>query len=553
MIITKITIQNFKCFNEKFSLSLNSDLNILVGDNEVGKSTILESIQLALSGMISGRYLRHEIDQSLFNKDIVDKYLEEINAGKEAHLPFILIELHIDFQDKVLNAQFNGDYNSSTTKKTGLKIKVSFDSEKYKDAYNSLLQEIKNGKEKMHSLPVEYYDIEWSSFARKPIVSRLIPLKSSLIDSSSIRHKNGSDIYISKIIKDGLNSEQEVQLAQAHRKLKGLFSKDPNIQAINKGLSNDNTSEGTISLEVDLSSRTSWDTSLTTNIDGIPFTQVGKGEQAMVKTKLALKHKKSQTSNVILIEEPENHLSHSKLNRLVNHIKNQEEKKQIIITSHSSFVSNKINLCKLILLNKDKYGIRRETRLNTLLKETREYFERLSGYDTLRMILCERAILVEGDSDELIVQRAYLDTYKKLPIEDGVEVITVRGLAFKRYLQLAEKLEKNVYVVTDNDANYEHKILDKYQDFKNVSYITICADGDNTLPSLEEQLVKANASKLQIFWKVIRKNKTHPIPDSQEKIVTYMKRDKVGTALKIFDSDTSIIYPVYIQTAIKHE
>ena len=48
MAIHKIKIKNFKCFNELFELELNKGLNILVGNNETGKSTILEAIHLAL-------------------------------------------------------------------------------------------------------------------------------------------------------------------------------------------------------------------------------------------------------------------------------------------------------------------------------------------------------------------------------------------------------------------------------------------------------------------------------------------------------------------------
>ena len=43
-MIKKIFIQNYKIF-EQFDLELNSDLNIIVGDNEVGKSTILEELK----------------------------------------------------------------------------------------------------------------------------------------------------------------------------------------------------------------------------------------------------------------------------------------------------------------------------------------------------------------------------------------------------------------------------------------------------------------------------------------------------------------------------
>lgn len=56
MFIKEIIIENFKCFEGRFPLEFNNGLNILVGDNEAGKSTILEAIHLALSGWIYGKY-----------------------------------------------------------------------------------------------------------------------------------------------------------------------------------------------------------------------------------------------------------------------------------------------------------------------------------------------------------------------------------------------------------------------------------------------------------------------------------------------------------------
>ena len=70
MHITKVNIENYKCFKGSFSLDLNDCVNIIVGNNEAGKSTILEAIHLALSGLLNGRYLKNELSQYLFNKEV---------------------------------------------------------------------------------------------------------------------------------------------------------------------------------------------------------------------------------------------------------------------------------------------------------------------------------------------------------------------------------------------------------------------------------------------------------------------------------------------------
>ena len=79
-------------------------------------------------------------------------------------------------------------------------------------------------------------------------------------------------------------------------------------------------------------------------------------------------------------------------------------------------------------------------------------------------MLCKKAILVEGDSDELVVQRAYLDKYGKPPIEDNIDIISARNLSFLRYLKIAKQLMIPVCVVTDNDGDDVVKAADTAAD-----------------------------------------------------------------------------------------
>ena len=44
MAIEKVIIQNFKKFKNPFEIKFNENINLLVGDNESGKSTILEAM-----------------------------------------------------------------------------------------------------------------------------------------------------------------------------------------------------------------------------------------------------------------------------------------------------------------------------------------------------------------------------------------------------------------------------------------------------------------------------------------------------------------------------
>lgn len=109
MYIKKIHIENFKKFKGPFDLELNEDLNIIVGNNEAGKSTIIEAIFLALTGMFRGKYLRNELSQYLFNKDIVKDYISSVKAGNAQKPPKALIEVYFGGEDAP--ALFNGSHN----------------------------------------------------------------------------------------------------------------------------------------------------------------------------------------------------------------------------------------------------------------------------------------------------------------------------------------------------------------------------------------------------------------------------------------------------------
>lgn len=544
MRIAKVNIENFKSFKGKFSLRLNQGMNILVGNNEAGKSTILEAIHLALTGILSGRYLKNELSQYLFNRTVEKEYIQSLSTKTPLPPPHISIELFMIGEGCPALVPFEGNGNSEKADDCGFFFRIEFDSQ-YQTEYAELIK-----TNSIKTIPIEYYKISWMSFARDPITTRSIPIKSALIDSASARTQNGSDTYISRIIRDNLEDKERVAISQAHRQMKEAFMEVATIKAINAKINTSaNITEKPVSISVDLSTQNAWETSLMTYLDEIPFHYVGKGEQSIVKTSLALGHKKSQEANVILLEEPENHLSHSKLNELIGKITKNIGTKQIIISTHSSFVANKLGLDCLIFLNDKK-----STRLDDLSPDTKDFFLKLAGYDTLRLILCRKAILVEGDSDELVVQKAYmLNNNGKLPIENGVDVISV-GTSFLRFLEIAQRIGKPVCVVTDNDGNVDavRKKYDDYLGMKAKENIRICFDEevdngtmkDFNYNTMEPKLVKANNSAT--ISKILGKSFS-----ADDDLHKFMFSHKTECALKIFRTEDPLKFPDYILSAIK--
>lgn len=533
MRIEKIKIQNYKIF-QNFSMSFNDDLNIIVGDNETGKSTLLEAVHLGMTAQLSGRSIQYELSPYLFNTDCVKKYITELQKNSAAPLPEIYIEIFLkeDFNGEL--SQYTGTNNSERRDCSGVFLRIEFDNDfalEYKEY-------IRNPTE-VCTIPIEYYTCTWFSFAHNTFKFSQLSSKIMLLDRSEQKLHNGSDKYLAKIIEDSLEKSESALLSLLYRKQKEVFASQDSMQKINECISanKERITDRNLTVSIDISARSNWDANLTLYIDEIPFKYIGKGEQGSIRTKLALQTK-MEKSQIIMIEEPEINLSYTNLNKLVSSLVKSCCEKQLIITTHSTFLMNKIGIDKVIFLNGENTAT-----MNGIGKSTKEYFQKLPGYDTLRMIIAQRSVLVEGRSDELIIQKAYHQLYKNLPLDDGIDIITVGGLAFKRFMEIAAKLSKQISVVTDNDGHY-NQVIERYNAFSQYSNIKLCVDDDNNYPTLEPQIVKNNG--LSVINKILGTAFT-----KETELIEYMKKHKTDCALTIFEEEEAISMPEYILDAIQ--
>lgn len=525
--IEKVVIQNYRSLRSA-NVSLNPGLNIIVGDNEAGKSTFLEAIHLALTCQLNGRSLRNQLHPHLFNDDVVAEFCGKVAAGQKVATPEIVIEVY--FAHDADLARFRGTNNSEKRDAPGVRLRVTFDDE-FGDEY---ADHIACGD--VSAVPVEFYTVEWMTFAGDPVHPRRPPARSRLIDTTGMVAEKGTSRYLLDVVDDYLDGSQRSELALAYRLLKSRFSEHDAVVALNEGLAKrtGEISDKTLAVSLDTTATGSWQNAVVPMLEKVPFSLIGKGEQASLKLRLAVDG--ASAANVVLVEEPENHQSHPRLNRLLERFRTAGSGKQFVITTHSSFVVNKLGIGEVLLFNRGK-----SVRLTDLKPGTRTYFKKLPGHDTLRLILARRAILVEGPSDELVVQRAYKDLHGRLPLEAGVEVISVGALAFKRFMEIAEVTHRPLAVVTDNDGQSE-KARTRYA--TTATNITLCISDDDTLPSLEQQIVAAN--DLDTMNAVLGRTFSDLV-----KARGWMTANKTEAALLVFDSETSIKYPDYIRAAVE--
>lgn len=532
-MLSKIVIQNYRTFR-KFKLDFDPEMNILVGDNDAGKSTILEAIELSLTSKLRGRPLYQDLSPYLFHQDAVTEWIDALKAGRNAPPPEIIIDLFLESSDET--AALKGSNNLLKADEPGVRIRVAFNAQ-YEAEYKELIK----APEKIRLVPTEYYSVEWLAFSGNGVTRKSVPATASLIDAANIHLQSGVDYYMKRIIDAHLAPDERVKLTRAYRSLRETFAEDEAIVKINGALSGaqNDVSDRELTLNIDVSQKSSWESGIVPHLDDLPYQFVGKGEQSTLKILLAL-NKKVDDAHIVLVEEPENHLSFPNLGKLVHKISKKCKDRQVFITTHSSYVLNKLGLDKLVLLSSTE-GVR----LNRLPVGTQDYFRKLSGYDTLRLVLAKKSILVEGPSDELVIQRAHMDMHGgKLPAESGIDVINVRGLSFKRFLDIAMLLPQNfVAVVTDNDGKDASDVMQRYASYTKAPNISVHVGEDKNFKTLEPQLFKANG-------RVTLSAALGQSFTTDADLLDHMKKHKTDCALAIFESDQAITMPEYLKDAV---
>lgn len=259
-----------------------------------------------------------------------------------------------------------------------------------------------------------------------------------------------------------------------------------------------------------------------------------------------------------MMEEPENHLSHTNLCKLVHYVDIQRDNKQLFLTTHSSYVLNKLSIDKICLLQS---GYKR---LHKLDGEVVRTLRRLPGYDTLRVALSSKVILVEGPSDELVLKKIYHRKFNRLPEQDGIDIIVVRGVGFKTFIEVGKEIGTKIHVLRDNDGDYHGNVEQSRLEYMAFPNIKLFSPVKNEEFSLEPAMIYANAidiKTLDLFAKEVLSNQTYKLytsnmslDDRREYLIQWFKSvagngkgaRKVDSAIRLFDSTLDFRYPEFL-------
>lgn len=511
--INKLILHNFKRFRD-LEINLNPEKNIFIGDNESGKSSILQAIELVARGS------RHRVEEisleRLFNVQAIEEFMS--GARRCQDLPEMRVELWLDN----ISVDLQGANNSKNDPHAnGIKLLVKPD-ERFS---NQIMQILASGQD---LFPIEYYCVEFDTFAGVPYTAHNKWIHSVFIDNSQIGSPYAMREYVHRIYTGKVTDEDRINNRHEYHKSKLDFQ--------HRILDQFSTSIAPYSFTIRESSDDNIETDISLLDNNIPIENKGTGEQCFIKTDLAL-NSNVNAIDMVLIEEPETHLCYTKTLKLIEKI-NHSQNRQLFISTHSDLIATRLDLRKCMLLNSSNTAA---ISMAALTEDTAKFFMKAPDNNMLQFVLSKKVILVEGDAEFILMEAMYQNTVQKNLSDSEVGVIAVDGKCFKRYLEIAKLLNIKVAVITDNDKNYDNNITANYADFV-TDNSRVFSDTDNNRYTFEVCLEADNKALLAGIFNNLRTNT----------VLEFMIANKAEAAYRILVSKgNDIAVPQYIQVAIR--
>lgn len=457
--------------------------------------------------------------ESLLNKDVVTGFFKgDISIE---NLPEIHVEVYLSDES---NPDVVGKHNSDNLQTSGLHM-ICLPNEELSGEINQVINDGNN------NFPFEYYVAKFITFNGEAYSGYRRFLRCLTIDSSQINSEYANKEYTKTVYDSTVDHPTRIRLKNEYRQHKTQF-KENNLKAVNDDL-------GEYDFSVRSGSKFNLETDIALIQDKIPIDERGKGQQCFIKTEFALtRNAGGQAIDSLLLEEPENHLSHTNMKRLVSKISESHDS-QIIITTHNSLISTRLDLRNSILLNSSSDT---PLSLKDLSKSTAKFFIKAPDNNILEFVLSPKVILVEGDAEYILMGALYFNETGRTLEQDLVHVISVGGTSFKRYMELAVTLGNRVAVIRDNDEDYQSNCVDNYTDHV-AENIQVFSDTDNSRYTFEVCIYQDNQAVC---------NNLFSGGNIQKAPLDFMLDNKAESSLRLVDNNADDVKaPKYIKQAIK--
>lgn len=463
MKIRKLSVNGFRCLLD-FSVDFDSELTVVVGENDAGKSSLIECLKLVTQGkMIELDDFNHDlnsIDISVETEDFTFRksYLRNDDLIEQQSLKAVPTPSYIarttewlQSEDLDIAREYIQGEIKQIAKTLGIAVRSNSNIENLK---KSILDKLAGGVVEIEGASFPSFNniqLDGRHFENVTGFFKEVFLKGK--QSEIWDEKISEDKTIEEFVKEKINSySQYIEQSIAETgildrmkmflrdltevKIEPIYQKrDLNIDAKVKFM------EGGKEVSID---------------------KKGDGTKRRI-TMALLEYKKEQSllehdaSTIYLLDEPDTHLHVKAQIEFLDTVKGfSHNGSQVILTTHSPFIINAVSPRQLRLLeNNDNRSKVRYLKQDVNLADR---VLRSLGVENTYLFFSRHIVIVEGETEEQFLPSYFLKRFNETLSSSLVKVINCKGITnipgFARAILEIHNPE-NIHLLYDNDASPE--------------------------------------------------------------------------------------------------
>lgn len=465
MYLSDIKIEGYRLFKDRQILHLRKGLNVLVGENGCGKSTVIDAIRLLLN---EDEYARSGISEEDFYSSVDKKeWADTISIkGRFSDLSEEKKVEYITWLDKKYNAVLNIDIVRKQDRRNNYKKAIwggeasnsIFEWEPLNDIQCVYLPALRDAEKKLKAsrgsrLARLLINLSQKTLEEKRKAGELMDIEKDVNDFNEELAKRPDIARANELINDSLENALGTVFAQATKIRFGDVTFERIVEALRIVFF-----PGKIPTEESVY-RNLFENSL------------GYNNLIYLATILAefegLKENYS-SPRILLIEELEAHLHPQIQIKVLKYLKEQAEKNdiQVIITTHSTTIASATPIEDIISFNMTKNGIK-ITSLRKCIKnkQAKQFINRWMDTTRSTLLFSKGNILVEGLAEALLIPKLAeiylsglkLDNAPKSLEEAGISVINMNGIFFQYFMKIYDGYELKFPGREDNESKEAYK------------------------------------------------------------------------------------------------
>lgn len=516
MYISELTIENFRSFKEKTTIHFHEGTNVIIGENNAGKTTIIKALQLLFDYKSSNKLtiddfnrrisitnLKENPPKIIISVTLTESKNEEQYSDELVTVSTWLTRIQEPYEAKITFEFFLPERDLDDYKNYMNKLEVEEDNDYWKAIEHVFLKKYTSkifvGNPDFQNV-VQYDDIKRFDFQ---FLSAIRDVERDLYKGNNSLLKEIIDFFMDYDIKND-NEIKKVDKQEKILERKRRFSSEAKtlinslqcrmkegekqilkyVDSTGAGIDSSKPSfDGSI-LDAELYSALRLIVETETGIK-LPAINNGLGYNNLIYISLLLAKMQKDSSgeylgsnakvfSILAIEEPEAHLHPSMQYKFLKFLNEnrQKEVNQIFVTTHSPNITAAVELDDLIVVQKINHKIRVaypgrvfNSSDNEDLK-SKNYVKRFIDVTKADIFFAKNIILVEGLTEQLLVPKFAEKLNCSLP-DSHTTVINIGGRYFNHFLKLFDTkrsdyaIKKKVACITDLDPVRKEKKAEK--------------------------------------------------------------------------------------------